>query len=175
MADSIPLDPALVAELAPLPRPFAAVQILTSRGPLAEAGAGFGRDVAELAYLLWLVYRQARRPGGMLSGRPGWEALATYASRVRSSRHVASSLATYGDRLMRSCRVKPEAVLRDGDLLWWRGLCATDDAARLWRGLRDPIRLEEAITALGLLDGWMWDFRRTAGEMNDTDNQEPTS
>ena len=68
MASDIPLDPALVADLREHPRDFAARQLLTARGPLADVGATFSRDVADLAYFLWLAYRAARRPGAMLSG-----------------------------------------------------------------------------------------------------------
>jgi hypothetical protein len=159
MASDIPLDPALVAELRTYPRHHAAVQLLTARGPLVDIGSPFPRDVGDVAYLLWLLHGAARRPKGMLAGRPSWEAADTFAARVRAAAPCARDLAGFGDVLCKRLNLRPETVFRGPDLLWWRDLCATDAATGIWRNVRRPDRLNECVVAVGLLRDWMWILR----------------
>lgn len=160
MADAPPLPADLVAELRTQPRPFAAAQLLASgRGPLGELDAAFHRDVADVAFFLWLVFGAARRPRGMLSGRPTWEAAETMAARVRAAAPCAGSLAQFGDVLLRRLNLRPEGVLRGEDLVWWRALCATDKSAGIWRRVSTRERLSECVVAMGLLREWMWALR----------------
>lgn len=166
MADRPPaLSTEDLGALRPLAPPMQALHLLRGKaGPLAEAGVDFPSGTCEAAYLLWLVYRAATRPGGMLSGRPGYEAAETFASRVRSAAQRAGSLDGLAHELCRSLRVRPEKVLRGDDLVWWRQRIALDADGRVWRELRRRESLTEAITALGLLRDWMWELRATVPE-----------
>lgn len=150
------MTPETIAFLQTMRRADAARLLLVgAHGPLVGTGAAFEPHVAHAAYFAWVAYGQARH--GMLGGRPGYEAMATHASRIRSAATRAASLASWGSELRRSLRLRPEA-LRADDALWWREVCALDADGGLWRAIRRRETLEEVVVSVGLLD-WLHELK----------------
>ncbi len=158
--DLTPADLQVVAGLTP---PKAVSRLLTDpAGPLADAA--FDEDAAKVAYILARVYRRALRPrsdgGGILHGKPPYEAEALFAQRVRSSLHQATGPADLTVRLSRALGFSWDRM-GEADRLWWHARVPelTAGTSRLttpWSLLRDPARLQDVLTAAMVAAGWLY-------------------
>jgi hypothetical protein len=147
-----------IARLRELDRPRQAAAILTGEiGPLV--GLGFEADVAAMAYLIHLARRRARMPGGMLSGRPGYEADDTLRGRVLSVAESSGSLPEFADALFERLNLHL-AQLPAVDLLWWRSAAST--MGDRWHHLSTTIALTEALTGAKILDDTIYQLKENA-------------
>lgn len=137
------------------PRHVAARMLLTGEaGPLRRLVAGtYDPPGAAVAYLVFLAYVYGRARG-ILSGRPGYEARDTLASRVRSAATRSTGLEMFAAELF-----GPRGVgaglpsVRGADWLWWREAAAVHGGR--WTEQRH--RLDDAIAGAGLLIEWLYD------------------
>ena len=144
-----------LARLRGLPRHHAADMMLRGEaGPMSRLHiGGYDDATAALSYLVFLAYLYGRA-AGHLSGRPGYEARETLASRVRSAATRATDLRSFAEELWsrRGVGVSLDR-LRGADWMWWRQTSATFAGA--WPTLRG--RLTDAIAGAGLLIDWLYD------------------
>lgn len=156
----MPLDQDVLDALRDTPRNYAARQLLTGGvGPLV--GVGFRADIAEAAYLAWCAYNMSVG-GGMLKGRPTYEATGTMASRIRNAALRASSCESWANELMRSLNLRVDR-LTAADQRWWREFCAADGPDRLlWRRLKTPDAMQEVASAVALMasEKWMSELKK---------------
>lgn len=155
------LDHTLITEddaraLAHLPTTARGEALLKGQaGPLGRIVAGqYNAPSAAFAMLLCLAYRQSRA-GGMLSGRPGYEARETFGHRARAAAARAQSLDEYAVDLFRD--VGGQLAKLDADsAVWWRQAAAVYAAE--WPRLKRRERIEEALTGAALVDDWLYEI-----------------
>lgn len=136
----------------------AMAMLMGTIGPLDESVA-FSPDVAAAAYMAHLAWVYGRT-GGILKGRPGYEAAELLGSRVRAAASRSGSFAEWGSSLLADVGVRLER-LRADDLLWWRARCRLIGADN-WRRLRQRHVLEEVVCAQALLKDWLWEQKQAA-------------
>lgn len=99
----------------------AVLRLLTDQsGPLGDCASPL--DDAPTAYMLATLYRAGRR-GGLLSGKPGFEAQALFASRVRTTARRALNPTAWMVSLSKALGVCWESVAEQ-DRVWWRAVDA---------------------------------------------------
>lgn len=164
---SIPLSPEHLAFAAALTPRNAAILLLTdTAGPLGDCAARV--EDAPAAYMLARIYRHARTDGH-LHGKPIYEADAMFAARVRSTIRSSPDPLAWAEKLCRALGIRWDA-LAEVDRLWWRGearrLTTGPDGVSLltdWSRLRQPARLADLITSVGIAVDFIWQIREAAG------------
>lgn len=146
----------MVASLAPRE---AVLRLLTDQsGPLGDCASPL--DDSPTAYMLATLYRAGRR-GGILSGKPGFEAQALFASRVRTTARRALNPTAWMVSLSRALGVRWESVAEQ-DRVWWRAVDAAlmvrPDGALLsapWARIRQEARLADILTSTMIAADWL--------------------
>lgn len=136
----------------------AMAMLMGTIGPL-DVSVAFDPDVASAAYMAHLAWVYGRT-GGILKGRPGYEAAELLGSRIRAASSRSGSFSEWGSNLLADVGVRLER-LRPVDLLWWRGRCALVTSDN-WRRLRQRHVLEEVVCAASLLREWLWEQKQAA-------------
>lgn len=167
---SIALTPDHLALATARPLRVAVISLLSDpAGPLGDCAAR--PEDAPAAYMLARIYRHARAQGH-LHGKPGFEAEALLATRVRSTVRSSTDPFAWAEKLARALGLRWDALAED-DRLWWRGesrrLTASPDGVSLlthWSRLRQPSRLADLITSAAIAADFI-------GQIRDA-KQEPT-
>lgn len=162
------LDEETRAHLARQPRALAARLLLcdqtdrggpAQRGPLLVVGVHWTIEQAQTAYLVWVCYIAARRPGRMLSGRPTHEAVETLAGKLTGAAARSADFRELQQELTGPSGLNlPAGAVRVEDLLDWLAFCGTDPDRRRWRRYVGRGGVEESLSAARVLidAGWLW-------------------
>ncbi len=167
---SIPLTPDHLALASTHPLRVAVIALLTDpAGPLGDCAAR--PEDAPSAYMLARIYRHARAQGH-LHGKPGFEAEALFATRVRSTVRTSADPFAFAEKLTRALGLRWDALDKD-DRLWWRGesrrLTSSPDGVSLltdWSRLRQPARLADLLTSVGIAADFI-------GQIRDAERETP--
>lgn len=110
---------------------------------------------AHAAAMVWRIY-SIGRAAGLLGGRPAYEAREMFAHRVRTSLDVSRSFDEWAIALCDKVGITFDKIPLD-ERMTWRGFTA-DLQPEDWRGMRNPVRVEDVIAAAALLSDLMYEL-----------------
>lgn len=155
--EPLPLTENQTAQFLRLPRHLRCQYLLTTAyssllqsNGIDPSNCGFSADIVAAATIVWLGWSAATRKGGMLSGRPSYEAQEALFSRVRSSLSEASIGDVWASRLYKRLNLHLGETLRPDALRWWVSVHPLVDPQHL----RQPATRDLLTAAIRQLIDW---------------------
>lgn len=114
----------------------------------------FDDAVARVAVIAFGAYQRARRPKGMLSGRPGYEAAEVFRNRLRSAASTSADLPDFVRQLYARLHLD-QAAIGTEDILWVRASTHLHRSA--WLRLSSDAGINEIAQGVGLLSTFTYE------------------